>query len=143
MKDWSRLKKVVVISAVSIGGLGVIGAVNSPTQQNVIPVKEPSVSTPKVQSDNTEKTQPVVQVPVVSTPAPVTTPTPTPEPVKSSNHDCPNGTYVNTAGNTVCSPYSSPTTPAGATAQCVDGTYSFSQSHRGTCSHHGGVSQWL
>ncbi len=56
---------------------------------------------------------------------------------------CPNGTYVNTYGNTVCSPYSSPTPPSGATAQCVDSTYSFSQSRRGTCSHHGGVSTWL
>jgi len=33
--------------------------------------------------------------------------------------------------------------PAGATAQCRDGSYSFSASRRGTCSHHGGVSQWL
>ncbi|MDB5161458.1 MAG: type 3 domain protein [Candidatus Saccharibacteria bacterium] len=56
---------------------------------------------------------------------------------------CPNGTYVNTYGNTVCSPYSAPSTPAGATARCVDGTYSFSQSRSGTCSHHGGVATWL
>jgi hypothetical protein len=33
--------------------------------------------------------------------------------------------------------------PAGATAQCRDGTYSFSRSRRGTCSHHGGVARWL
>jgi len=33
--------------------------------------------------------------------------------------------------------------PAGATALCRDGSYSFSASHRGTCSHHGGVGQWL
>lgn len=33
--------------------------------------------------------------------------------------------------------------PTGATAECRDGTYSFSQSRRGTCSHHGGVAQWL
>ncbi len=56
---------------------------------------------------------------------------------------CPNGTYTNTAGNVVCSPYSAPSAPAGASAQCRDGTYSFSQSRRGTCSHHGGVAQWL
>jgi hypothetical protein len=56
---------------------------------------------------------------------------------------CPNGTYVNSAGNTVCSPYSAPSAPAGATAQCRDGTYSFSQSRSGTCSHHGGVATWL
>lgn len=31
----------------------------------------------------------------------------------------------------------------GATARCRDGTYSFSQNRRGTCSGHGGVSGWL
>jgi hypothetical protein len=56
---------------------------------------------------------------------------------------CPNGTYVNTYGNTVCSPYVSSSAPAGATAKCVDGTYSFSQSRSGTCSRHGGVADWL
>jgi hypothetical protein len=33
--------------------------------------------------------------------------------------------------------------PAGATAKCKDGTYSKSKTHSGTCSHHGGVDQWL
>ncbi len=33
--------------------------------------------------------------------------------------------------------------PVGATAQCRDGTYSFSQHHSGTCSYHGGVAAWL
>jgi Protein of unknown function (DUF3761)/Glucodextranase, domain B len=56
---------------------------------------------------------------------------------------CTNGTYVNSAGNTVCSPERSPTAPAGATAECEDGTYSFSESRSGTCSHHGGVAKWL
>ena len=28
------------------------------------------------------------------------------------------------------------------TALCNDGTYSYSQTDRGTCSHHGGVDQW-
>lgn len=30
----------------------------------------------------------------------------------------------------------------GATARCVDGTYSYSANRRGTCSHHGGVAEW-
>lgn len=54
---------------------------------------------------------------------------------------CANGTYVNTYGNTVCRP--STTNTGGATAICRDGTYSYSQSRRGTCSHHGGVRTWL
>ena len=33
--------------------------------------------------------------------------------------------------------------PSGASAICRDGTYSYSAHRRGTCSHHGGVSQWL
>jgi hypothetical protein len=33
--------------------------------------------------------------------------------------------------------------PPGATAQCRDGTFSYSLHHSGTCSHHGGVAVWL
>jgi hypothetical protein len=33
--------------------------------------------------------------------------------------------------------------PSGASAICRDGTYSYSAHRRGTCSHHGGVAQWL
>jgi Protein of unknown function (DUF3761) len=33
--------------------------------------------------------------------------------------------------------------PPGATARCSDGTYSFSTTRSGTCSHHGGVAEWL
>ena len=51
--------------------------------------------------------------------------------------------YTNGAGERVQSPTYSATVPDGATAQCRDGTYSFSRNHRGTCSHHGGVSKWL
>jgi len=50
--------------------------------------------------------------------------------------------YVNVNGNTVHSPAFSNSVPAGASAKCRDGTYSFSQNRRGTCSHHGGVAQW-
>jgi hypothetical protein len=38
---------------------------------------------------------------------------------------------------------SSGAAPPGTTAQCRDGTYSFSQHRSGTCSHHGGVALWL
>lgn len=33
--------------------------------------------------------------------------------------------------------------PAGATARCNDGTYSYSKHRRGTCSQHDGVAEWL
>ena len=55
-----------------------------------------------------------------------------------------NDYYTNGDGNIVHSPaYSTGGAPAGATAQCRDGTYSFSQHHSGTCSSHGGVAGWL
>lgn len=50
--------------------------------------------------------------------------------------------YINTYGHRVQSPTRYNSRPAGATALCRDGTYSFSQSRRGTCSHHGGVDKW-
>jgi uncharacterized protein YgiM (DUF1202 family) len=51
--------------------------------------------------------------------------------------------YTNVDGQRVQSPTVYDQPPAGATAQCNDGTYSFSQNHRGTCSRHGGVKKWL
>src|SRR5439155_24817428 len=51
--------------------------------------------------------------------------------------------YRNVDGNCVHRPQSAPAVPAGATAVCKDGTYSFSQNRQGTCSHHGGVARWL
>src|SRR5260370_19750806 len=63
---------------------------------------------------------------------------------QSSQTNCTNnGTYVNGKGETVKRPETCSTTPEGATARCRDGSYSFSRSRRGTCSHHGGVGNWL
>jgi hypothetical protein len=53
---------------------------------------------------------------------------------------CSNGSYTNVDGSTVCSPTT--TDNGGATARCVDGTYSYSLHRSGTCSHHGGVAIW-
>lgn len=51
--------------------------------------------------------------------------------------------YVNSSGNCDHRPEVAGTVPAGATAQCRDGEYSFSQHREGTCSGHQGVSRWL
>jgi uncharacterized protein YraI len=52
--------------------------------------------------------------------------------------------YLNAMGDRTPTPKSSDAgAPTGATAKCWDGTYSFSQTRRGTCSHHGGVARWL
>lgn len=73
---------------------------------------------------------------VTITPVPIT-PTPTAQvPLSNSNY------YLNSSGNEVHSPAYSETVPVGASAQCRDGAYSFSQHRSGTCSHHGGVAAW-
>ena len=51
--------------------------------------------------------------------------------------------YTNSRGVRVQSPTRYSSAPSGATARCNDGTYSFSRNRRGTCSHHGGVAEWL
>jgi hypothetical protein len=59
--------------------------------------------------------------------------------LKEHGHD------TNKQGVTVHSPAHSKSgaVPDGASGQCRDGTYSFSQHRSGTCSHHGGVGRWL
>jgi hypothetical protein len=53
--------------------------------------------------------------------------------------------YKNKDGKEIHSPSKSKSgqVPTGASAQCRDGSYSFSTHHRGTCSRHGGVGEWL
>src|ERR1035437_6486657 len=76
-----------------------------------------------------------------SSAGPTATTSAKPDPSKANCTN--NGTYVNSKGQTVKRPENCSIAPKGATAQCRDGTYSFSQSRRGTCSHHGGVAKWL
>jgi hypothetical protein len=52
---------------------------------------------------------------------------------------CPAGSYKASSGDCVEDPDSS---PSNVTAICADGTDSHSEHHSGTCSGHGGVSQW-
>jgi hypothetical protein len=68
-------------------------------------------------------------------------PTPTPSESQLVEH----GSYINKDGVRVHSPAHTKTgePPTNASAQCRDGSYSFSTHHQGTCSHHGGVSRWL
>lgn len=55
---------------------------------------------------------------------------------------CKTGYYKNVSGNCIKRPTKAPSRPAGASAKCRDGSYSFSAHRSGTCSHHGGVSIW-
>lgn len=62
-----------------------------------------------------------------------------------SNDLTDDGYYQNSDGQEIHRPShtKSGKAPDGATAKCRDGSYSFSTHHRGTCSRHGGVSEWL
>ena len=75
---------------------------------------------------------PITITPLVPAPAP-TAVAPAPAPVSAPQP----------APVIVPAPATSPSAPAGATAICNDGTYSFSAHRRGTCSSHGGVAQFL
>ncbi len=115
-------------------------ASSSPTsteQQTTSTTAEPTTTTTTVIETTTTAPPPV--------PPPTAAPSTTRPPVATTTPlDCPNGTYVNSDGVEVCRPYSSPTgPPAGATARCKDGSYSFSTHRSGTCSGHGGVAEWL
>ncbi len=114
-KNWYQKKGYIVV--IFILGLIAINvfAQNGSTSQS---------TTPSTQYNNSAYT------PATTTPAP-----------NLSN----NNYYTNTYGNSVHSPAYSDngSVPSGASARCRDGTYSFSQHRSGTCSYHGGVSEWL
>ena len=52
------------------------------------------------------------------------------------------GYYTNVSGHHVHRPVHAQSRPSGATAHCRDGSWSFSEHRRGTCSRHGGVGSW-
>ena len=56
-------------------------------------------------------------------------------------YTCNDNHYVNSSGHWVHSP-SCGTEPDRQEAVCRDGSVSFSEHRRGTCSHHGGVEHW-
>jgi hypothetical protein len=81
-------------------------------------------------------------------PAPDLPPAPTvsaaaPEEPAQASVSCAGDYYRNNDGNCVHGPQQAAAPPSGATAQCKDGSYSFSQHRQGICSGHGGVTQRL
>jgi len=58
-------------------------------------------------------------------------------------YDCNNRYYENSSGHQVHSPScGNESEPPHHTATCRDGSVSYSEHHRGTCSYHGGVANW-
>jgi hypothetical protein len=61
----------------------------------------------------------------------------------TSHHSGSSDYYTAHSGHRVHRPVRASQAPAGASAQCRDSSWSFSESRQGTCSHHGGVARWL
>lgn len=163
-KSLSRKQLGLIFTGLTIFFFVLVGITSPQTttpQQSQVEVAKTEQNT---QNSQVNQLSPSIESPTPKpTPSPSPTPTPTPSPSPKPSPTptktpvstiapqtytttptyCLNGTYINSAGNTVCRPEYAPSTPAGASAICQDGTYSFSQSRSGTCSHHGGVAQWL
>lgn len=130
-------------------------AVGSSPVPAAVPVQAPSALVPAPATASAVAPAPLAATPVparasiaapaapVSSPAPAVAP-PAPQAGPATGSSCDESThYVNSDGACVPRPVTAATPPAGATAKCVDGTYSFSQHAQGTCSGHGGIAQRL
>jgi hypothetical protein len=126
----TRLIQVGVVSLLLVVGLtsGIVAA--SSHQAKPIAPASLKISGSVQQDTPTSSTQPAN-----SSPTSVNTTKIVPAPKIATP-----STYTNTAGNQVESPDYNPN---GATAMCVDGTFSHSQTRQGTCSDHGGVDHWI
>jgi len=60
---------------------------------------------------------------------------------KALAYACNNNYYVNSSGHVLHSP-SCGQEHEKRTAECRDGSVSFSEHHRGACSYHGGMAHW-
>lgn len=145
----------VGLVALVAGGLLTLSAEHAPAAL----VKGASVIAPTITATPTAQPSVTPTPTVTLTPTPTATLTPTPthslapkqstiqstQPTAAQSGLSNDRYYTNVDGDQVNSPtYSNDSSvPAGASALCGDGTYSFSQHRSGTCSHHGGVSQWL
>src|SRR3954454_9764235 len=146
MEDNSNKSRTGLVAAVSLTLLMAMLGIAAASSQNT-----PSSSSAQVQSAAALNTFAPATTPSVQA-APVQSVRSEPQqaeaqPVQSGQgNDLSNDShYTNSSGNTVHAPaYDLDNdVPTGASAKCGDGTYSFSQHHSGTCSHHGGVSEWL
>lgn len=99
------------------------------------PVPAAPVTSTTTPTSTTTSSPTSVQPLVPAAPSPVAAP-----PKKAVTAECGTDYYRNVDGNCVHRPGGD---PAGASAKCKDGSYSYSQNRRGTCSGHGGVATWL
>ncbi|MDX1535969.1 MAG: DUF3761 domain-containing protein [Candidatus Spechtbacterales bacterium] len=135
-REWYQ-KKRFIIPALLIGATMFAGGMDdggstATTPNSVAPYQEsvqqkaPATTSNQLFKDAVEKREPTTSNTRVKD-----------VPLSNDNY------YINTDGESVHSPAYAPAVPAGASAKCRDGTYSFSRNRRGTCSRHGGVAYWL
>jgi hypothetical protein len=143
MKSVVRLLAALAVpAAVVLAGCGVatvptvpgVSQVDAPA--SVVATTVPALTTPQAPATQAAVAPPVQQAPVQQAPV-------VQAPVQAAPPNCGGDDYINSDGNCVHRPEQAPTAPTGATAKCNDGSYSFSQHRSGTCSHHGGVAEWL
>lgn len=147
----SRKSASVVIAGgliLLMAGASMAGGGSAPSTDQPLPQITTPPSTSRVVVESPSPTPPPSPSP---SPSPSQSPQPVYSPAQSSTSEssyndtgsCGEDYYRNSDGACVHRPVSSDTAPPGATAQCRDGTYSFSQHRSGTCSGHGGVERWL
>jgi hypothetical protein len=144
-------------SAFLLGGalLAGCGAIDAPPASRLTTSTTPATTSSETPTPtSTSTTAPAsteAPAPVAATStqvaAPATTkaaaPVTTKAAAKSATTSCTGDYYRNVDGNCIHRPAAADSAPAGATARCNDGTYSFSAHRRGTCSSHQGVATWL
>ncbi|MFI5587865.1 DUF3761 domain-containing protein [Amycolatopsis sp. NPDC051758] len=142
----------VLVAGLLVAGCGVgtvppknvgnVGVIETPTSTYSTPTYSVPVTT---EAPATTSAAPVATTPQAVVPPPKTT-VPKPKAPKTTVQaapkpaECGADYYRNSDGNCVHRPSDN---PAGATALCKDGSYSYSQHRSGTCSGHGGVRTWL
>lgn len=133
MKTAGYILGAGLLGVVGLGMLGDTPASATPSAQVAAPAQAVTVENLPPVSDFAASAQ-------VETKQKAVEPAPKPKAEPELSND---NYYTNVDGNQVHSPAYAPSQPSGASARCRDGTYSFSQNRRGTCSHHGGVAAWL
>ena len=98
---------------------------------------------PTVTVTKTAAPAPTVTVTKTAAPAPTVTVTKTAKPASTATHKSIAGSVGSSSGGSSSGGSSNSggdtSHPAGVTALCNDGTYSYAAHHQGACSHHGGV----
>jgi hypothetical protein len=146
----SKTHRTIVWSS-AIGAILLIGGIANACDPNT-PPSQPAgnIGTITITTDPFSTTDPATTDPAttIAAPPPVTAVPQVPAtqaapPPADTQPACGSDSYVNSSGQCVHDPVAASSAPAGATAQCNDGTYSFSKHHSGTCSGHHGVRVWL